>query len=58
MTKQSEDYRDKAKDAGARAKTAHSDDEGHMQRQRQKALDKLAENEAWLEGNRKDQPKT
>jgi len=57
MSKQSGQYRAQAKDAGARAKTALSDEEGHVQRKRQCALNELAENETWLDGDRKDRPK-
>lgn len=58
MSKQSEDYRAQARDAGERAKTAHSDAEGHTQRKRQSALNDLAENETWLDGDLKERLKT
>jgi hypothetical protein len=48
---QSEELRDKARHAAEKAMKAHSDDEGAMQRRRQRALNQLAENEDWLAGH-------
>ena len=54
MSKSSNDFRDLASDAGERARTAHSDEEGHLQRKRQKALNDMADNQDWLEGKRQE----
>jgi hypothetical protein len=51
MATKSEELRDMAKHAREKATTAHSDDEGAMQRKRQSALNQLAENEDWLAGH-------
>jgi hypothetical protein len=51
MITKAEKFRDFARHAGEKATKAHSDDEGAMQRRRQSALIKLAENEDWLAGN-------
>ncbi|WP_147413705.1 hypothetical protein [Pseudorhodoplanes sinuspersici] len=50
MPRQADDYRDRAEDARARSKTAHSHDEGRLQLKRQKALNDLADIEDWLDG--------
>jgi hypothetical protein len=50
MIARSETFRDLARHAGEKARQAHSDDEGAMQRKRQTALNQLAENEDWLAG--------
>lgn len=39
-----------ARNAGEKAKRAHTDDEGALQRTRQIALNQLATNEDWLNG--------
>ncbi len=50
MSRQADDYRDRADDARARSQTSHSHEEGRLQLKRQKALNALAVVEDWLEG--------
>ena len=58
MSTISKEYRDRAKDAAERAKTAHSDGDGYVQRKRQKALNEMADNENWLDGEPKEYTET
>lgn len=59
MSRQADDYRDRADDARARSRTAHSHEEGRLQLKRQNALNSLADIEDWLDGQgRKQSQKT
>ena len=55
MSRQADDYRDRADDAQARSRTAHSHDEGRLQLKREKALNALADIEDWLDGEGRKQ---
>jgi hypothetical protein len=52
VSRNATDYRDRANDAKARSKTAHSHEEGYLQLKRQKALNALADTEDWLNGEK------
>ena len=57
MSEEADKYRDEAKHAGEKAKKAQSDDEGIMERKREKALTDMANSEDWLDGKIKPKPK-
>ncbi len=50
MGRTADNFRDRARHAAEEARRALSDDDGALQRKRQDALNHLAENEDWLDG--------
>lgn len=56
MSKAADDLRQQAKEAGKRGDKTKSLREGARERRREKALNDLADNENWLEGEPKLKP--
>jgi hypothetical protein len=57
MSKAADELRQRAKEAGKRGTESKSLKEGALERKRQKALNDMADNEDWLDGKPKPQPK-